>query len=253
MKIRVLTSIVVLRAWTIAACQCGTVPSPRDALKRADAVFTGTVVTRTPILLRVGGDLIVAEHDEFLVHTTWRGTSAPRVTLLQGLNNCSYHFQVGAQYLVFAHFDHQSPADLTSSICFPTQTLLRASAALSELGAPLMSGPASLAGTEHRIRRAFRHGYASALCGAALLRAHFRVLRDSYGSFNYLYVLGPGAILISAAVLALCLLTRRRKLAARIALPLLLLTALSITLEGYLYLCRSPILGLPGFEWYESQ
>ena len=235
-----LAIIVLLRSWPAFACQCGSVPTPREALQKADTVFAGTVASRTPVLVRAFGELIVAERDVFLVRATWAGTSAPRMTLLQGLTNCSRFFAVGQSYLVFASREAGAPADLTSTICLPTQPFARAGVALAEIGPPVASWPQSPRPTESYTHRTLRHGYASFLCGVVLLRAHVRPFQYSYGSLICVFLIAPAAILIALGVVLYLLLRRRFHAVAWLAVPIVVFVLLSVVFEGYMYLRSYP-------------
>src|SRR5215217_8920890 len=73
-----LVTPVLLR--TAAACSCGANP-PCAAVWRADAVFIGTVVDRTPE--RVGGSLSWTVH-KIAVSQTFRGSVDSFITLVPG-------------------------------------------------------------------------------------------------------------------------------------------------------------------------
>src|SRR5688500_10046121 len=73
-----LVAPVLLR--TAAACSCGANP-PCAAVWRADAVFVGTVVDRTPE--RVGGSLSWTVH-KVAVNQTLRGSVDSFITLVPG-------------------------------------------------------------------------------------------------------------------------------------------------------------------------
>ncbi len=236
-----LPSIVVFRAWSAVGCQCGYMPTAREALQTADVVFAGTVVSRTPVLVRVLGDLIVAERDEFLVQASWRGTGAQRIALLQGLSNCSNYFEVGKRYLVFADRDAGVPGGFTSTICSPTRPLSSAEVAVPDIGQPLASSPQSDQLTEGWIRRSWRHGYASLLCGIWLIRAHVQVFRYSHGWSTHILLIAPAAMLVGFSVLAYFVVRRKFHLVAWLALPIIGLVTISVVVEGYLFLRSYPL------------
>ena len=109
-----LVAPVLLR--TAAACSCSENPSCA-AVWRADAVFVGTVVDRTPE--RVGGTLSWTVH-RVAVHQTLRGSVDSFITLVPGnrptaeqieasrsrpeesmvMSSCDFDFQLGQQYVI---------------------------------------------------------------------------------------------------------------------------------------------------------
>jgi hypothetical protein len=130
------------------ACSCGENP-PCAAVWRADAVFIGTVVDRSPE--RIGGSLSWTVH-KVAVAQTVRGSVESFVTLVPGsrptaeqiaasqlhpgesmmMSTCDYDFQLGKQYLIYAR--RTSDGRWTTSMCSGTKPVGEASADLDYIG-----------------------------------------------------------------------------------------------------------------------
>src|ERR1035441_2016988 len=206
-----------LGARAVSACQCGRVPSPLEALPLSTAGFPGTVLRRTPVLLRVNDLLAVVEEHEFVVQEAWRGVSAEQLVLLQGLSNCSSRFQVGSRYLVFARPDYPEAgtgSPLTSTICLPTQPFEAAQSALADFGPGLRLAPAQPVPSETPMRRRLRHLRASLLCGVALTASVFTFPSWAYDHHRVIFFLGPAAVAVSFCTLFYCAVRRRFRLLA---------------------------------------
>jgi hypothetical protein len=100
------------------ACDCAPPGSPREELRRVDAVFSGEVsgVSREKIELKV---------EKF-----WKGPRAKRISIEYEQSDCTYIFAVGKKYLVYAY----GKGIYSTSICTRTEELDKASDDLKELG-----------------------------------------------------------------------------------------------------------------------
>jgi len=100
------------------ACDCPRPGSPREELQRVDAVFSGEVRS------------VNRERIEFKVEKTWKGPRAKSISIQYEQSDCTYVFDVGKKYLVYAY----GKGILTTSICTRTKDLNKASDDLKELG-----------------------------------------------------------------------------------------------------------------------
>src|SRR4051812_33879563 len=77
---------------TTYACSCAGPSTPQDALRQADAVFSGKVLSTNLIPLLESSSTVVA------VGTTWKGLSQPQIVVNTGSNwpgSCGYGFVWG--------------------------------------------------------------------------------------------------------------------------------------------------------------
>jgi hypothetical protein len=100
------------------ACSCARPGSPREELRRRDAVFSGEVTS------------INREKIEFKVEKFWKGPRAKWISIKYELSTCTYVFVVGKKYLVYAF----GKEILETNICTRTKELDKASDDLKELG-----------------------------------------------------------------------------------------------------------------------
>ena len=126
MAAALLTTILVTTNKPAYACRCSQFPSPQDALKGATAVFAGKVIS-----VNAAGSAI------FSVSQIWKGEVLQQlvVTSPSG-NSCSFNFQQGQDYLVYASGKSGS---LTTGLCDRTKQLSSA-----ELDLPLLGRGISL-------------------------------------------------------------------------------------------------------------
>jgi protocatechuate 3,4-dioxygenase beta subunit len=140
---------------TAAACSCFENP-PCAAVWRADAVFIGTVVDRTPE--RVGGSLSWTVH-KVAVNQTLRGSVDSSLTLVPGdrptaehiaasqahpgesvmRSSCDYDFQLGKQYVIYAR--RTSEGRWTTSMCTGTKPIEEAAADLDYMASIPLAEP----------------------------------------------------------------------------------------------------------------
>jgi hypothetical protein len=100
------------------ACDCAWPGSPREELRRKDAVFSGEVTS------------INRERIEFKVEKFWKGPRAKKVSIRYELSDCTYLFVAGKKYLVYAF----GKEILETDKCTRTKELDKASDDLKELG-----------------------------------------------------------------------------------------------------------------------
>jgi hypothetical protein len=92
--------MLALAAQLILACSCAPPPPYAKAVKQSDAVFAGTVSAITP---NAYGETAGAT---FAVTRVWKGAITESFTMTAPsphVGMCSFDFQVGRQYVVFAH------------------------------------------------------------------------------------------------------------------------------------------------------
>lgn len=116
-----LITILVTTNKPAYACRCSQFPSPQDALKGAKAVFAGKVIS-----------VNAAGSATFSVSQIWKGEVLQQlvVTSPSG-NSCSFNFQQGQDYLVYASGENGS---LTTGLCDRTKQLSSAELELPLLG-----------------------------------------------------------------------------------------------------------------------
>ena len=237
MRSSILLLTLVLASRIASACKC---PDPRptalEALPTADAVFDGTVVSRTPFLQRFGLRLAVLERRSFLVHEAWRGPSQPRISIVGGYTpfSCDPRFDVGSRYLVFASSSRVPPLDFQTSICVPTRPYGQSSQALRDLGPGLSFMPPTAAHSERPGRRRFRIVHSSLLFGIASsvdLLAGSAPLRDRLSSPS---LLGPLVLLAAIGTSFRLALRRRYRLLAWLLPAFVLAIAMAVSLQGFL-------------------
>ena len=228
---------LLLASRVSSACKC---PDPRptalEALSTADAVFEGTVVSRTPFLQRSGPRLAVLERRDFLVHEAWRGPNQARISIVGGYTpfSCDPRFDVGTRYLVFAYSSRLPPLGLQTSICVPTRPYSLSSQAVQDLGPGLSFIPPSSAHSERPFRRRLRIVHSSLLFGLASsvdVLAGSESLRDLLSPH---FLLGPLALLAATGVSVRLALRRRFRVLAWLLPALMLVIAMAVSLQGFL-------------------
>ncbi len=245
MRTALLLVTALLAPRIASACKC---PDPRptvlESLATADAVFDGTVVSRTPFLQRFGRRLAVLERRDFIVHEAWRGPNQPRIAVVGGYTpfSCDPHFDVGSRYLVFAFSSLVPPLGFQTSTCVPTQPYNRSSQAVRDLGPGLSFIPATAAHPERTTRRRLRILHSSLLFGIASsvdLIAGSEPLRDRLAPH---LLLGPVVLLVAIGTSVRLALRRRRRLLAWLLPALVLVLAIAVSLQGLLVIRSDPYL-----------
>jgi len=115
-----LASFASLTDQRAMACGCQQPGSPREKLKRVDAVFSGEVIN------------VNWEKIEFNVEKIWKGPRTKRISVKHRdeLSSCTYVFVVGKKYLVYAY----GKKIFSTHVCTRTKELDKASYDLNELG-----------------------------------------------------------------------------------------------------------------------
>ncbi len=110
-----------------AACGCLENPSATEALQSFDAVFTGWVFARIPIL---GSD---RSHFLLFVDRAWKGSPWPFHSV-DGGGECGFDFHPGLHYLVFAHQNEDHSLD--TNFCAPTAAYFEGIDSMDAMGRP---------------------------------------------------------------------------------------------------------------------
>jgi len=115
-----LASFASLTDHQAMACGCQQSGSPREELKRVDAVFSGEVIN------------VNWEKIEFKVEKIWKGPRTKRISVKHRdeRSDCTYVFVVGKKYLVYAY----GKKIYSTHVCTRTKGLDKASYDLNELG-----------------------------------------------------------------------------------------------------------------------
>lgn len=144
----ILVALVALGTWPAPSasvlCDCVRLKPPSRATRQeAPFIFRGTVVEiverheQTTRTYDGGAATSVRPLDRYVVFrvtAAWSGVSDPRVEVVSELSDCMFPFEIGTEYLVFAHRDARRRA--TTSICTRTAAMSGASATLAVLGSP---------------------------------------------------------------------------------------------------------------------
>ena len=129
---------IVMTAFGVSACSCGSIPDVSVALDEAQDVFAGRVVALELVAIHDVDPTssFAPEHLKvtFAVHSIWKGEVEELTTVFTGFACCicGFPFEIGEHYLVYTH---ASTDELTyTSICSRTKLLDAASDDLGILG-----------------------------------------------------------------------------------------------------------------------
>lgn len=125
-----LVTVGFLGSSSAHACKCLPPPPPKDALKAADAVFSGKVVA-----IDKDGDFGIKVSIE--VAASWKGKLGKTVTVRTANESaaCGYGFKRGERYLIYATEDGDGDKrQWHTSTCTRTKSLDEAKAEIEELG-----------------------------------------------------------------------------------------------------------------------
>ena len=121
-----------------SACECGAKPSVAESFKHSSHVFLGVVASLEPVPSPASSDPGFAERYPsqrviFRVGQRWKG-AAKQQLVLHSFSDCSFPFQLGQAYLVFAGPSFTGGTNLEATVCTPTALRSRAAASIKELG-----------------------------------------------------------------------------------------------------------------------
>jgi hypothetical protein len=117
--------LVLIGASSVLACDCATPLTAKEGLDRAKAVFSGKVIGTSE------------SKWAFKVKRVWKGNLKSRITLYQSnpISDCSFHFKVGDEYLVYATTEKLGTGlAFVTDTCNRTKRLKEAKKDLDELG-----------------------------------------------------------------------------------------------------------------------
>ena len=123
-----LAATLTLLGWTVSwACDCAVPPPPKEALKKATAVFSAKVVKIEEAGLQRSVTVEVLR--------TWKGVDEKKIVVSTAKSgaSCGYGFQEGKTYLIYAYQEEKAPM-LRVSLCSRTQAIDKAEGDLKELG-----------------------------------------------------------------------------------------------------------------------
>ncbi len=122
----ILLTVLLVIPNVLWPCSCAGPLTPEQNFKTAYAVFSGKALEQTIVdIVDPRGSYKMYEV-VFQVDQTWKGVSSEKFTMLTGLDegSCRYSFDVGREYLVYAHLWE---SDLSTSICSRTRETSEAS------------------------------------------------------------------------------------------------------------------------------
>jgi len=131
---------------TVASCDCDPPPATekyiQDASQEAVVVFVGQVMSITAAkpkqirrCLERGEVMCHGRRTRFRVQQAWKGVESGSFTLVGSGSNCTYPFEVGREYLVYAGATEPGDA-VGASYCGLTRPVVRAKLDLDLLGPP---------------------------------------------------------------------------------------------------------------------
>ena len=123
-------ALVAFAAKTVFACSCAAEPPPKEALKRAKAVFIGKVIKIEEVgkLGRFGAVKATIE-----VSINYKGVKTKQVEVwtTNDQASCGYLFEKGSSYLVYCYGYEKK---LLTSICSRTRNMKNAKADIEVIG-----------------------------------------------------------------------------------------------------------------------
>lgn len=123
---------LVLSPDSAYACKCVAPKTVEEEAIASHAIFAGKLVERKP-----GAKLKDGETGEYLIFDVammWKGPEKRRITVLHTMSSCSYGFEIGGEYLVYA--PGGTPEAPETHLCTRTKGVLQASDDMKELGEP---------------------------------------------------------------------------------------------------------------------
>ncbi len=128
------------------ACSCSGTETVKQAFKRSEIVFVGTVVSNQPYELKqepLGeGFIDIYYHNEVTFEITdwFKGNSTTSQIIYTGVGggDCGFHFEVGEQYIVYATnngvYLELGSSKMQTNICDRTNNLSELTEDLAQLG-----------------------------------------------------------------------------------------------------------------------
>ena len=188
-KFLLLTFLIFLFADEGNACSCAGTQLPCEAYWNASDVFLGTVTYTTTSTAKQGEYDFLSRVFRFTIEKAFRGVEAKEVEVLTGSGggDCGYGFQLGGQYLVYAHRDNTNR--LVTSICSRTRPASDADADLAYFrDLPKTQPGGTIFGQIKLQRRNTNWGDVTPLKGVKLLLAgrgkDYEAITDEKGNYK---------------------------------------------------------------------
>jgi len=199
--------VLMVPAFRGEACSCPAERSPGEAMRRASAVFEGTIVDQRAVLITVDDPTTAAIDYEVRLTRIWKGPSSQTVHLLRRCL-CDPAFRVGTSYLIYAAGDRLR--GLVVVACTPTKLAADAALDVVELGAPLavFERTSTVLPPSMPYRRRVR---AYVVAGLAVYASVFSEWRDALSSVEAAWLT---AVMLQVCVGLVYLKRRRLKLGA---------------------------------------
>lgn len=222
------------------ACQCGAAPDPRRAFAASPYVLEVQIASQWASWYRDRqfGSLDLARTFDGSVERVLKGPRFSRVRFADAEGNCSYSFEPGKTYLVYARPNPHRTGFLESTVCDPTREVSAAGDQYSLLGVqPHRATPATRESTAHKAARRLTTSFlAGTVRLAELAETIFKAHPVQVVWFRF-------ALLLAAPAAALAAWRYRRKvrLALAIGAGAAAVALLAITAAGWHSISSSPL------------
>jgi len=125
-----------LFAQSVSACSCAATPTPRHALREAQAVFMGEVISTEVFDVKDEFGTQQVIRVRFAVSRFWKGIQGSEVIVHTSSHemSCGFHFEKGKEYLVYAYPDHWKLGALETGMCSRTREVTAAAKDLRAIG-----------------------------------------------------------------------------------------------------------------------
>ena len=133
------STLFLVDADFVSACSCAPPSSPKEEMKKTDAVFRGTVVNIDTSSLQKAkqqfglGSSIDPVEVRFDVSEVWKGpkNKSLEVETARSSASCGYNFEQGKEYLVYAN---ETDSGLNVSLCSRTNLASQVEEDINKLG-----------------------------------------------------------------------------------------------------------------------
>ena len=128
-----LTALVLISAQSAVACDCAPPPPPKEALKKAQAVFLGKVIKVEKVEKSRGFRVVKAT---FEASTNYKGVKTKQVEVWTSASgaSCGYGFVKGSSHLVYCYHEGEDKKTLWTDICTRTRPKKDAAADIAAIG-----------------------------------------------------------------------------------------------------------------------
>ena len=122
---------------TAAFCRCVPI-APEDAMERAEAVFTATVVSVRSLPAPPDAPA-VGQEARMRVHAAWKGVDTSEVIVVSRMTSCDFTYRPGDRYLIYGRVD--ADGTLRATYCGGSRTIQPDAGDAETLGTPRRSWP----------------------------------------------------------------------------------------------------------------